>query len=37
VCLNRAKNSIKIEELRIINEDSEKNNDFLVSVRIVKI
>jgi hypothetical protein len=29
-------NSAKIEELRIRNEDSEKNSDFSVSARIVK-
>jgi hypothetical protein len=28
VCLDLAKNSAKIEELKIVNENSEKNNDF---------
>jgi hypothetical protein len=36
VCLDRAKNSIRIGELRIVSEDSEKNSDFSVSARIVK-
>jgi hypothetical protein len=34
--LDRVKNNIRIEKLRIINEDSEKNSDFSVKVRIVK-
>jgi hypothetical protein len=36
VCLD-AKNSVRIEELRITNEDSEKIVIFSISVRIVKM
>jgi hypothetical protein len=36
MCLDRAKNNIKIEELKIGNENSEKNSDFSISARIVK-
>jgi hypothetical protein len=36
MCLDRIKNSVKIEKLRIVNQNSKKNYDFSVSARIVK-
>jgi ABC-type antimicrobial peptide transport system ATPase subunit len=36
VCLDRAKNSARIEELRIANEDSKKIVIFSISAMIVK-
>jgi hypothetical protein len=35
--LNHAKNNVRLEELRIVNKDSEKNSDLFVSARIIKI